>query len=98
MAGPWSASPSGTARGPLAFLSGRPGGGIIAAPALTPEALYVGDIQGNFYALDALSGEELWRFQGRGRIVTSPVVVGDRVVFRLPGGASTADGLLHAIE
>jgi outer membrane protein assembly factor BamB len=52
----------------------------------------VGDIQGNFYAQDALSGAELWRFQARGGIVTSPVVVGDTVYF------GSGEGLLYALD
>jgi eukaryotic-like serine/threonine-protein kinase len=84
--------PPGQQGGLWRFSPEDPERGIIAAPALTPEALYVGDIQGNFYAQDALSGEELWRFQVRGGIVTSPVVVGDVVYF------GSSEGLLYALD
>jgi outer membrane protein assembly factor BamB len=55
--------------------------GIIASPAVTPKQFYVGDAKGNFYAGDALSGAELWRFQSGAGILASPVVLGDRVYF-----------------
>jgi outer membrane protein assembly factor BamB len=74
------------------FSPDDPERGVIVSPALTPEALYVGDIQGNFYAQDALSGAELWRFQARAGIVASPVVVGDRVYF------GSREGLLYALD
>jgi outer membrane protein assembly factor BamB len=74
------------------FSPDDPERGVIASPALTPEALYVGDIQGNFYAQDALSGADLWRFQARGGIVTSLVVVGDKVYF------GSREGFLYALD
>ena len=60
--------------------------GIFSKPAVTPEALYVGDLQGNFYAVDALDGTELWRFQTGGAIRTPPIVVGQRVYVGAKGG------------
>jgi outer membrane protein assembly factor BamB len=84
--------PPGQQGGLWRFSPEDPERGIIAVPALTPEALYVGDIQGNFYAQDALSGAELWRFQARGGIVISPVVVGDTVYF------ASREGLLYALD
>jgi outer membrane protein assembly factor BamB len=59
----------------------QPAPGIIASPAVTPNAFYVGDAKGNFYAGDALSGAELWRFQSGSGILGSPVILGDRVYF-----------------
>jgi outer membrane protein assembly factor BamB len=56
-------------------------GGIAGAPAATPEAFYVGDSEGNFYAADALKGTKLWRFQAAAGILGSPVVLGGRVYF-----------------
>lgn len=66
--------------------------GIVAAPAVTPEALYVGDVNGHLYARDAARGEALWQFQAGGAILTSPVVVGSTVYF----GAE--DGQLYALD
>jgi outer membrane protein assembly factor BamB len=84
--------PPGQQGGRWRFSPEDPERGIVASPALTPEALYVGDILGNFYALDAISGEELWQFQGQGSIVTSPVAVGDRVYF------GSREGHLYALN
>ena len=84
--------PPGQQGGRWRFSPEDPERGITASPALTPEALYVGDIQGNFYAQNALSGAELWRFPAQGSIVTSPVVVGDKVYF------GSGAGFLYALD
>ena len=55
--------------------------GIIAAPAVTTDLLYVGDTLGKMYGIDATTGEELWQFQAADGIVASPTVVGDLVTF-----------------
>jgi outer membrane protein assembly factor BamB len=69
----------------------RPGG-IISAPAVTPEVLYVGDTNGYFYAREALTGEELWQFKAGGAIMAPPVIVGPRVYF------GAIDGFLYALD
>jgi outer membrane protein assembly factor BamB len=84
--------PPGQQGGRWRFSPDDPERGVIASPALTPEALYAGDIQGNFYAQDARSGAELWRFQAQGGIMASPVVVGDKVYF------GSKEGLLYALD
>jgi outer membrane protein assembly factor BamB len=84
--------PPGQQGGRWRFSPDDPERGVIASPALTPEALYAGDIQGNFYAQDARSGVELWRFQAQGGIMASPVVVGDKVYF------GSREGLLYALD
>ena len=61
-------------------------------PAVTPEALYVKDTQGLFYAIDALKGIKLWRFPAEGPNNTPAVVVGRRVYF------GTEAGLLYALD
>ena len=66
--------------------------GVIAAPAVAGDAFYLGDGDGLFYARDAQTGAELWRFQAGGGIVSSPIVLGPRVYF----GAQ--DGLLYALN
>jgi outer membrane protein assembly factor BamB len=82
---------------------GQPGGrwrfvprqlprGIISAPAVASEALYVGDVNGYLYARGALHGEDLWQFQAGGAIMASPLVIGSRVYF----GAH--DGYLYVLE
>ena len=55
--------------------------GIISAPAVTGERLYVGDTIGKMYAVDAITGEPVWQFQVGDGIVASPVVVGELLVF-----------------
>lgn len=55
--------------------------GIISAPAVTSESLYVGDTLGKMYAVDAITGVEQWQFQGEDSVLVSPIVVGDLLVF-----------------
>ena len=55
--------------------------GIISAPAVAGERLYIGDTVGKMYAIDAIAGEEEWQFQAEDGIVASPVVVGELLVF-----------------
>jgi len=66
--------------------------GFISSPAVTPEALYIGDQQGWFYARDALKGKPLWEFKAGGAIPTSPLVLGDAVCF------GSNDGNLYALN
>ena len=55
--------------------------GIVASPAVAPDAFYIGDAAGHFYARDALLGTPLWQFQSGAGIVGSPVILGNRVYF-----------------
>ena len=55
--------------------------GIIAAPAVAEDGFYVGDLQGNFYGGDALTGELRWSFAAADGISASPAVVGGLLVF-----------------
>jgi eukaryotic-like serine/threonine-protein kinase len=67
-------------------------GGIVSAPAVAAEALYVGDTNGYLYARDARTGEELWQFRAGGAIMASPVIIGPRVYF------GVLDGFLYALD
>jgi eukaryotic-like serine/threonine-protein kinase len=67
-------------------------GGIISAPAVAPEALYVGDTNGYFYARHTLNGEELWQFRAGGAIMASPLIIGPRAYF------GAIDGFLYALD
>ena len=67
-------------------------GGIISAPAVASDALYVGDTNGYLYARGALKGEELWQFQAGGAIMASPLAIGPRVYF------GALDGFLYALD
>lgn len=45
------------------------------------DALYCGSSNENLYALDAKTGEELWRFRADGEIISSPVMHEDKLYF-----------------
>ena len=66
--------------------SNVPSAGIGGAPAVTPEAFYVGDTGGNFHAADALEATKIWSFRANAGILGSPVVLGDHVYFGDQGG------------
>ena len=55
--------------------------GIISAPAVTADGLFVGDLLGNLYAIDPVTGQEQWRFPAEDAIAASPVVIDDLLVF-----------------
>jgi eukaryotic-like serine/threonine-protein kinase len=67
-------------------------GGIVSAPAVAPEAFYVGDTNGNFYAREAQKGYALWQVKVGGAIMASPVIMGPRVYF------GALDGVLYALD
>ncbi len=66
--------------------------GFASSVAVSPEAVYVGDTQGYFYARDALLGTELWQFRAKGAIVGAPAIVGSQVYF------GSKDGFLYALD
>ena len=66
--GRWRFSPPNTARG------------IVSAPAVAPEAFYVGDTKAIFM-LGMRCGRRAVAVQGRGAIMASPVIVGPHVYF-----------------
>ncbi len=74
------------------FSPWKPPHGLLSAPAVAPEAFYVGDTEGYLYARDALTGEGLWQFQAGGALMASPVIIGPRVYF------GTDDGFLYALD
>ena len=84
--------PPGQPGGRWRFSPRRPPRGIISAPAVAPEALYIGDVEGYLYARDALKGEALWQFKAGGAIMASPVIIGPRVYF------GAIDGFLYALD
>ena len=73
--------------------------GIISAPAVAADRLFVGDTLGNMYAVDAITGTVEWQFQAEDGIVVSPLVVGELVVFGDKSGwvygLNRADGVEH---
>lgn len=60
--------------------------GIISAPAVADDSLYIGDTLGKMYAVDAITGAEQWQFQGEDTILVSPIVVGNLLVYGDMGG------------
>jgi hypothetical protein len=62
-------------------------GGGWSSPALTANAAYAGDDQGNLFAIDPVSGEERWRFVAMAGIVSSPTVANGTVFFGCNDGA-----------
>ncbi|MBS1249412.1 MAG: Desiccation/radiation resistance protein [Chloroflexi bacterium] len=58
-----------------------------ASPVLDGDQLYVSDIAGNFYALDATNGEQLWQIQPGGEIVSPPLVLDEKIYFGTSDGA-----------
>jgi len=61
--------------------------GLVSTPSVTADSLYAGSFNGGFYAADAISGTEAWRFEADGAIFGSPVVAGDRVYFGTDAGS-----------
>lgn len=55
---------------------------VNSSPALANGRVFAGTSDGQFVqALDAATGEELWRREAEGIVWTSPIVLGDEVVF-----------------
>jgi len=67
-------------------------GSFQVAPAVTPEALYLGSDSGGIYALDPRQGDILWQFQATAAMLTQPVVIGRSLYF------GTADGVIYAVD
>lgn len=63
-----------------------------ASAALTDTAVFVGGRDKTLHAINRQSGSVLWTFRAKGRIDSSPVVIGDRVFF------GSADGNLYALN
>lgn len=52
-----------------------------ASPTVTADAIYLGDEDGVFHAIDRKTGQGRWQFQTMGEIISSATIVGDRVLF-----------------
>ena len=63
-----------------------------SSAAVTDRAVFVGGRDKNVHAIDRASGKVLWTFPTRGRVDSSPVLVGSRVF------VGSADGRLYAIN
>ena len=84
--------PAGQQGGRWRFSPDGADSSIVAAPAAANALLYVGDLQGRLYAVDALSGEERWQFQAQGGIYASPIVAGSQVYI------ATQEGQVYAVD
>lgn len=56
------------------------------------KTIYVGSSDGFLYALDAVKGVTIWQFDTGASIVSSPVLVGERIV------VASSNGSLHALS
>ncbi len=92
LAGAGVPRPAGQQGGRWRFSPDGADSSIVAAPAATNALLYVGDLQGRLYAVDALSGEERWQFQAQGGIYASPIVAGGQVYI------ATQEGQVYAVD
>jgi outer membrane protein assembly factor BamB len=63
-----------------------------SSPAVVDGVLYVGSGDTNIYAVDARTGQQIWKFPTKRRVASSPAVV-DGVVF-----CGSLDGYMYAIS
>jgi outer membrane protein assembly factor BamB len=52
-----------------------------SSPAVDDGIVYIGSLDGNFYALDAITGQTVWKYQAGGPILSSPAVDSGGVYF-----------------
>ena len=88
--------PQGQQGGLWQFSPENPLQGIYSSPALADdsgtETLYVGGHDRVMYALNAANGSVLWTFQAENAILTSPLIVKDRLIF------GDASGYLYSLS
>ncbi len=56
------------------------GGKVISSPVLLNGIIYVGSLDGNFYALNSETGTEIWRFESGNQIRTIPVMYNNEII------------------
>lgn len=64
---------------------------IRSSPVVASGVMYVGSDDGRMYAVDLLTGEELWKWETDGRIRSSPAIADGAIFF------GSFDGLLYAV-
>lgn len=57
-----------------------PGSSPLGTPVATDELIYVPAAIGRLYAVDAITGEEVWSFRTAGGLISAPSVIGDTVL------------------
>jgi outer membrane protein assembly factor BamB len=67
-------------------------GDVISSPAVVGNSVYVGSGDGHLYALDRLTGKQLWSYDAGSAIMSSPAVANGLVV------VGTYDGRFMAID
>ena len=65
---------------------------ITSSPTILEQVVYFGSPDNNLYAINAQTGQELWRFVTNGEVFSSPMVVGNRVF------TGSADGFVYALD
>jgi outer membrane protein assembly factor BamB len=72
----------------------------MSSPEVASGAVYFGTDDGIFYAVDAQTGQKLWRFVAEedGRIESSPSFVGSVVYFVSGAHDNWFDNKLHALD
>ncbi len=74
------------------YCDAKHGAAFRSSAAVTPQAAIVGSRDKQVHAFDPATGKPLWSFRTKGRVDSSPVVVGRRVF------VGSADGRLYAID
>jgi outer membrane protein assembly factor BamB len=54
---------------------------VASTPAAAGKFVYIGDLNGTFYALDKNTGQQAWTFRTSGAIFSSPAVANGSVIF-----------------
>ncbi|HWR33046.1 MAG TPA: PQQ-binding-like beta-propeller repeat protein, partial [Chitinophagaceae bacterium] len=65
---------------------------IISTPAVSNDAVYAGNQDGEFICLSLKDGKKKWSFKAAGGIFSSPAISGDKVVF------GSADGFVYCLN
>ena len=65
---------------------------VIGSPGLSGGLVYVGSDDGNFYAIDAQSGAQRWKFEVKSRVPSTPAIAGGVVYF------TAYDGIAYALD
>ena len=56
-------------------------GARTGTPVVTQERLFCGSEDNYLYALDPLTGQQIYRFNAESEVLTTPVLAGDRLIF-----------------
>lgn len=75
-----------------------PGGPMRGRPALTAELFYVGDRDGNFFALDRATGAVRYTQTLKGQILAAPLVAGDLILVAPFGGDNLVVAYTPALD